>query len=290
MAMARLVCWLAIAGMALSVNALAQSDNGDDGDDSNDLSGRSAWENSRGGRVAERAPGTWVRAAIARHNELIAQRVRSPFGDNEDANEPVPEPRADAPTSTGLDGLLGLVNQFSGSLGSLGNLAGNLGVFGGGTTGSTTGTTGTSGSGVDPRLAALLELQAAANGGSSAAEEKSINQQWLNGGVKFADRAQTNGDSQDRKFTSRLVESWASAFFSAATLAFQTNNFVNLLKDAIRPLMFPEPDTTDDGSGGGSGNDGSGDDGSGDGGTGDGTGDGIEDIPSGNGDGSDSVI
>lgn len=302
-----------LTSAVLAWPAQAQSDgSGSDGGTSDaGLADRSPLENARGGRVSERAPGNWVREAIARHNGFIDERVNAPRSGNQPNNESASGGGASASSSgSGLSGLAGLADQFLGGLGSLGGLSSIGSMLGGGgaRTGTTTGTTGTTGaagsSGMTIEdLLALRDAMAAAEGESvvngvqinkSDQRQQSQSTSQFGGAIarlpKAEDRFQET--TEERKFGARLLEAWADTLFAALTLGFQSNSFVDLIKDGLRPLILPAvSDGTDAGADDGSG-DGTGD-GSGDGdtgGSGDSPGGSVDDLspPDGGGDSGDS--
>lgn len=233
--------------------------------DSVDLTDSSAADNVATGRVAARAPGTWVRAAIARHNDWIGARVTGPrFGTGPSEElDGAGESSADQST-TGSTGSLGDLSGLLGSLGSLGSL-GDLTGLATSLTGGTSSTTSST-DGMDPRLAALLALRDAAAGSNksinksvsdqaeeaestttgASASDKGLTQQtqrYSFGGAtsrlpKAEERFQDT--TEDRKFLPRLVESWTTTFLTALSVGFQSTDFIDILKDAIRPLIIPE--------------------------------------------------
>lgn len=288
--MTRIIATAALAALLLVLPAQAQTQNPPE------LADLSPQENASGGRVRQRAPGNWVRAAIARHSGLITQRVNNPrFGVE---SEPEPETGAGAGNANAgsaggtsglgsLSSLLELANQFSGSLGSLGSLSelsglgglGDLlGSLGGGGSPSTTTSGGTTNVSIPPpasgsnyTLEDLLALRDAA--GSGANESSAGRQSTLTAGVtvskestaqtrngrtfggaiarlpKPEQRFQAVGD-EEPKFASRLLSSLLQTTFSALTLALQTTDFIELIKDGLRPLILPptEEEGADEGA------------------------------------------
>jgi hypothetical protein len=235
-----------------------------------------------------RAPGLWVQAALSRHIEIQNERLRG--GGTEPNEPPTPEPLPTPENGSGLLGSLGsLTGLLGGNLGSLGDLGGLLG----GTTG-TTGSTGPATGGMS--VADLLALAEAAGvdtsgvsgtAGSDAVQKSSTSKSLYNqtrtiagqtyGGAigrlsKPEDRFQET--QEERKFTARLLEGWATAFIAAVTLGFQSDFFIEALKDTFRPLLAP---STVEGGGDSGGTSGSG---SSNGGSGSSSGGGIEDAGS----------
>ena len=242
-------------------------------------------QNASPGSVRQRAPGTWINAARARHSELIEQRVNGPrFGQFVEDDL-----QADSGSS---------------SLGS--GFASSGGAVGSGTSGTTSGIPDN----IPPEVIQMIEdagidtSQLFAKGRDDDASgtveqlpEKDIDS-----------RAQSQ---DDRKFHVRLADSLLSTFFTAVTVGFQSRDFIDALTGFLRPIFAPpaEDDAGGDQTGDTSGDTGSGTGGSSDDGT-SGTGDdsggsttggdtgsssggGIEDIQpgdSGSNDQSDSVI
>lgn len=239
-------------------------------------------------------PGSWVRAAIGRHNTFIDLRVNAVRGGGQAGFL-----SSSSGTGTSSSGSL------SGSLGSLGSLldlAGGLGGLGG--LGSLTGTSGTGSSGSttgqDFTLADLLAMaegvQQPRSDAATTADPKSTQFQQQSttrvGGAainrlsKPEDRGQETTDEPEFKI--RWADAMLTSIFSALALGLQSTAFIQALEDALRPIIYP-PAATDSGTDG-SGGSGSGADGGGSSGGG-GTGGGIEEIPSdgGGGGGSSSL-
>jgi hypothetical protein len=60
----------------------------------------------------------------------------------------------------------------------------------------------------------------------------------------------TTTSTEDRSFGARWADAMFSTFFTAITVGFQTQDFINILKDAFRPFLIPgssssTSDTTD---------------------------------------------
>lgn len=251
-------------------------------------------ENVGGGRISARAPGTWVRNALNRHSELHADRLGS-ARNGEASQESQQRFGTGSGTGTttsgsGLD-LLSLASNFlsGGGLQSLtgtGGLGSLLGSLTG--TGSTQTGTAQSGSTIDPttgldtsgmtpaELAAFQELlRLQQSQGSSQSTLKAIN---TTGTVetKVADRAQTTQQQTETPFRIRWSNAMLQTLFTSLAVGLQSNAFIEVLKDALRPIMLPPANTentngTDNGGTGGNGNNG--------GSNGGGNGGGIEDLP-----------
>jgi len=238
-------------------------------------------------------PGSWVRAALTRHKTYINERVnarRSGTSNTRQSQSASGSSSSNSSSST-LD-LTNLLSQFAGSYGSLGSISGLSSLLGGQGT-------STSGSIQGMDLASYIyALAASRNSGTTGT--KTGTQATINGTTPSNDtttpsggalarlpkaeqlyQSQSTTTTDDRKFTARLLDSWAQAFFTALTLGFQQSDFIKILKDALRPLIVPTSSTGQNsgGSGGSSGTGGS----SGSGGSQ--TGDGIENLspPSGTG-------
>ncbi len=268
--------------------ALAQSDS----DSSGTISGT---------RIEGATPSSWVRAALTRHSNLMGQRLTGPrFGESNEA-EAALRFNGGGSSSSSAGGLLGLANSFASTFGLSGGVESLLGGMAGGSGGTTSGSSGSgSGSGSSPtpdQLAQLEALMALAEG----------NRQVMNGLGDDVGAESANGFTesaghqfggalgrltkpeqrfqqveQETPFRIRWADAMLQTFFTSLTVGFQSNDFITILEDALRPLFpFPSDDDTDDGNADDGGDDGNGDD----------TGGGIEDIDDGDDDdGSDPVI
>ena len=78
------------------------------------------------------------------------------------------------------------------------------------------------------------------NGSSATAQTSSV--QATSGAIARLPKAEDRFQevTEERSFTARLMESWSQTFFSAITLGFQSSDFIDLLKDALRPLVVPQ--------------------------------------------------
>jgi len=99
---------------------------------------------------------------------------------------------------------------------------------------------------------------------------------------KDTDRAQqtTQQTTQQTDFKTRWANAMLQTFFSAVSLGLQSPQFIDAVKDFLRPLVLP-PASDSNGSSGSDDNGGNG--------GGSGNGDGIEDLPS-NGSGGSSTL
>lgn len=202
--------------------------------------------------VAERAPSTWINAARVRHGELIQARVNNP--------------RIGEPAGT-LAGLTG-----SGIVGSTGGLSGLLDLltqFTGGTSTPSTGdsgdaTGGTSGTSLADLLA-LRDQLLGENGetGKPSTQAQVGDGQTYSGAIARLPKIEPRSQEpvEEGKFLARWAESMTQTVFTALAIGFQSSDFIDFLKDALRPVFFPLQSGTD-GSGSGvdnpDGSDGSG--------------------------------
>lgn len=273
-------------------------------------------ENASPGNVRERAPGTWINAARARHSNLIEQRVNGPrFGHFVEGDT---QANSGSTGSTGgPSSLSDLIGQLTGS-GALGSLAGLLGSS---SLGSSFGSSSSAGN--SSASTALSEafpnvpsdvLQMILNSGIDVSQltGKSRTDSTNGTTAQVSDKSTSStAQTQDnRKFHARLADSLLSTFFTSLTVGLQSQQFIDALKGFLRPVFAPSTNgtTTGDQTGGTTGDtSGSGANGSGDSGTTDssngsgsstggntsgGSGGGIEDIQpnGGSNDGSGSVI
>ncbi|HPM23084.1 MAG TPA: hypothetical protein PLP66_04225 [Phycisphaerae bacterium] len=226
--------------------------------DATNLAANTPAENASGGFVAARSPGTWVKAALSRHNGLQGIRLTGPrFGqpNTEEGAIRAAGNTGTSGTSTagGLSSLLGLVSQLGGldSLADLTNTGAN----------TNTGTGDT-----DYTLEDLIALgQAYENSqqkSSNAASRSSVNTQAGGAIARLPKRAQT-AQSTTTTTTTGTTESsfavrWTNAilgtFFSALSVGFQSSAFITMLEDALRPLVLPGTENADDGNTNNNGN------------------------------------
>lgn len=236
-------------------------------------------DNARSGAVRERSPGTWVRSAITRHNELMGTRLNGPrFGErNTEEAEARSGSGGGSSSSSGgfgsLADLLSLATQVSSGAGGLSGLGSLMGSPTGGT-GTTTGT-GTGGStqipppsnGTEYTLADLIALGEKYGNQKSSDRAQSTNSSGYQFGGAIArlpkaeERFQSAETTTDEPtFRVRWMNAMLQTFFSAMTLGLQTPQFIEVLKDGLGPILFPVIDesTNGDGDGSGDGDNGSG--------------------------------
>lgn len=278
--MMRSIVAFGVGCLACASAALAQAQ-GSDSSGTN-IADRTPRENVAPGNVAKRAPGSWVRSAIARHQNLINERLRGDGTDDEESQSPSGGTTGGTTSSGGLlGGLSGLLS--GGGLSDLLNLADQFGInvpgLTGGTGGNTSGGTGgttlqdVQDAGAQDALAQLLALQQAMGGGgltSKALVDGAASDAGTGGldSSKLAQRAQEQTPTEEEdSFRTRLFNSWLNTIFTALTFAFQSQDFIDALADGLRPIIAP--DSTGDGgtdgdgsNGGGNGNGGNGNGGS----------------------------
>jgi hypothetical protein len=221
------------------------------------------------------APSTWVTAARARHQAYIQARVGNPRsgqpGGTLDGLE-----TASGTSTGGLDfsSLLNLLTQYG--LGGSADLSGLIDGL--------SGTTGSSTSGSGMTIEDLLRLRdqlqgtsgtSGTSGNTSTYSSKTDSRSQLvttaasyetrtgSGAIgrlpKIEARSQTTTTTTDeRRFVARWAEQMSKTVFAALTVGFSSQDFVTLLKDALRPIFtVPDDDSTDgdtDNSSGGGGN------------------------------------
>ncbi len=278
---------------------------------STDLRSQTPTENLTG--AGSRSPGTWVRAAIARHIGLMGIRLTGPrFGEPNTEEAAARFGGGSSATGTngglsGLDALLNLASQFGVDTSALGGLMGGT-TGGSGTVGGTTGgTIPPPSNGTNYTLEDLIRLgqMYEAGSGMSTGTQKGVagtmvtaqtSDDWTrdeSGAVgrlpKPAYRLQGVSSlipqtTEELDFRTRWANSLLQTFFTVLSTGLTSSAMVTVIKDALRPLMFPDVDSEGNDDGDGSGGDDSGGDGGGSGGSG------IEDNPPGGGGGGGSTI
>ncbi|MFQ5805423.1 MAG: hypothetical protein ACE5I3_03115 [Phycisphaerae bacterium] len=280
-------------GLLLSSPAAWGQSSGGDGNDNEtigaNLAERSPAENVRGGAVWERAPGRIVDLARARHLALRDQRaVAQRTGDT---SMLAPQPDAVGGLGGSLSNLFGdgslagLISSFlnSGLAGALGGPMGGSLQPAGNRAGAGT-TTGADSGAIDFSNLPPEVIQMLAGAGIDLND---LNQRSREDAPAAADaqakalaRAQANNGQEQPKFIVRWADAMLSTFFTSLTVGFQTQDFIDLLKDLFRPLFIPQEAGADeaDGTASDGGNNGSqdtGDGGQSDDGGGDGDAGGI---------------
>jgi len=199
-------------------------------------------------------PGSWVEAAIARHEAFITARVNSARSGGE-AGVRLDESTSSSSSSSTTDTLTSLLSSLGGTSGLTSLLSG--------LTGSSTSTTTGSTSEADAAAAALqnlIALRDAASGSTSKVSNTQKATDTAGGAIARLPKAEsrtqssttTTTDTTTRSFGQRLVDSWSQAFFAALTVGFQSTDFVTMLEDAITPIFYPSTTTTTDNSSGSS--------------------------------------
>lgn len=251
-------------------------------------------------------PGSWVNAAIARHNNLIDRRVDDARSKGQAGVLP------SSGTTAGGSSSGGTVSDLLGSFGGLGNIGNLFDSFTGGSSGTSTSTGNTSTTGTNSELSSLEQLIALRDAntkpsnaqtttptktGTLQSNSATTPTSGFGGAIarlpKVDVRLQattTSTTSEDEeKFITRWTNAMLSSVFTALTFGLQTNDFIDGVKSVLEPLFFPTADATDGGTDG-SGSSGDGETDNGD--TSDSSGDGIEDVDDSTGDGepTDSII
>ena len=67
---------------------------------------------------------------------------------------------------------------------------------------------------------------------------------------KATDLREQTADDEEPKFMLRLADSLLQTFFTSITVAFQTQPFIDSLKDLLRPILAPPEPPADDGANG----------------------------------------
>lgn len=269
------VTFLASAGLAIAQTSSTTTQ------PTNPRLGKSPSDNAKPGAVAERAPGTWVSAARARHKELIDDRVRE---DNRNTENSAAATSTGTGTTTGttttgttgsaLSGLLGgllsdpsAISGLAGLLGSGGGLSGLLGgtskmrsdaeesadvmsLSGWGEMLAAFGSTGFSG----------IKTYLPKNATSQVRQDSKVESTPANAdgasfttGEKAEQRSQstTPTTTTPTKFWKRLANSLLTTTFTALATGLTSANAINLFKDFLRPIFNRgETDNSNDGSNG----------------------------------------
>lgn len=233
----------------------------DSGGTDTSVADRHPSENVRGGAVRERAPGRTIDLARARHRELRDARLAAQRSGETSAL--APEPAATSGSGS-LGDLLGgsLGDLLGGSLGSVVNTLFNTGVGG-----TSTPSSGTDLSNLPPEVIQMLE-GAGINLSDLTQRSRDDATTVDTTTSKTSSRAQEIIPQEERDFVVRWADAMLSTFFAALTVGFQTPDFIDVLKDLFRPVLFPQDagaDQTDGTTGNGDGNNGSGGNETGDG-------------------------
>lgn len=218
--------------------------------DATNLAANTPAENASGGSVAARSPGTWVQAALGRHNGLQGIRLKGPrFGqpNTEEGAIRAAGGTGTSGTSTtgGLSSLLGLVSQ----LGGLGSLTGLT------NTGTNTGT-GETNYTLEDLIALGQAYENSLQKSNNAAGKSSVNTQAGGAIARLPKPAQTAQSTTttttttpattESSFAVRWTNAMLGTFFSALSVGFQSSTFITMLEDALRPLVLPGTENASD--------------------------------------------
>ena len=164
-----------------------------------------------------------------------------------DASGLLPEQTASSSSSSGLGSLFGgsissLISTFlgSGASSALSGLSGtSVPLTGGGST--TSGSSGSDFSSLPPEVIQML-----ANAGISLSDLTGSRQKSRDATSASSDKTSsrmqssgtpTTGTTQEQKFVVRWADAMLSTVFTALSVALQTQDFINLLKDFFRPIF-----------------------------------------------------
>lgn len=205
-------------------------------DEGDTLADRQPTENVRGGAVYERAPGRVVDFARARHMGLRDERLAAQRSGDTSPLLPEPGTLAGLGSFSSSNPLLGLISSFL-----------NTGTGTSGGT-STPATTGGNTSGLPPEVIQMLT--------SFGIDLNSLNlraTQDTDAGAtapaKEAETSQAATTQEERDFIVRWADAMVSTLFTSLVLAVQTTDFIELIKDAFRPLLnMEEADESSDGA------------------------------------------
>jgi hypothetical protein len=205
--------------------------------DSNSLADNQPADNVTGSAVAARAPGLIVNLARARHRALADERLGAQRSGQTWLL--MPESTDAAGTTDSLSNLFGgsissLIGSFlnSGATGSVGDLLG----------GTSGGSSSSDFSNLPPEV-----LQMLANAGidlndlqNATQKQKEDSNSEATLSPKTSTRAQTSTtDQTEPTFVVRWADAMLSTVFTAVSVAFRTQDFIGLLKDAFRPIFSP---------------------------------------------------
>jgi hypothetical protein len=219
-----------------------------DDDPNAPLDEKSPAENVTAAALQARAPSNWIDAARARHTELITARVNGPrFGNSTQDEQDENAAASDSSSSEGST-FSDLITQLTGSsaLGSLANLITGATGLDTSTTASTESTDTSASIDLSNIPADALAMIEAAGIDINELFSKDRDDDASDATTELsskdaAGRSQTQDES---KFHARLVDSLLSTFFTALSVGFQTTEFIDSLKDFLRPI-FTASTTTD---------------------------------------------
>lgn len=272
--MRRIIGVLAIAVLG-SLSGLAQTA----ANQQQSLSDNSPAENVRAGALSQRAPGTWIQAARKRHDDLVRERLRAGQGNETNPQQPTGGGTTPVTGSTSGLNLTSLISQLTASgglsslLGGAGNVSGLLDQLGLGTSGGLTSTGTTVGTGATGTTGTGVRTGTSAGAGTTGTTGRFSNlppdviQMLQDAGIdintlrvnrppadqpgdvqavegdKAGQRAQATTPTQQQEetpFKERLTASLLNTFFTALTVGFQTQDFIDWIKDLLRPILIPQ--------------------------------------------------
>ncbi len=202
-------------------------------------------------------PGSWVQAAIARHNALIVARVdaaqngqtpgvRSSGSSTTDTTTATTTTATTSDTSNALASLSTLLSQYSSSLSSLDSLSSLLSSL----TGTSVTSTATSKSIAAQKSTTSADTTSStstttdsttdttSSSGSSAATSSGGAIARLPTASELYSTSTTAADDQP-KFAVRLAESLIETFSNQLSSMFQSTDFIDLLKAQLEPFLLP---------------------------------------------------
>lgn len=188
-------------------------------------------ENTSGSAVRQRAPGLIVTAALARHTALRDARLEAQHsGDNSNLLPEGSDSESTSSTSSTSGLLSNLLSSISPSLSTLLN-------------DSTSSTSSTDFSNLPSEVLQMLssfgislsDLQNAKTTNSTSSTKQSS---------LTAQSTTTSTTTEESDFVVRWANAMLSTMFTTLTVAVQTTDFINLMKDIFRPLFGIEEEST----------------------------------------------
>ena len=209
--------------------------------DTTTMADRTASENNSSSAIQERAPSTIVTAARARHTALRDARLSAQrSGDNSNLLQ-----EESASSGASSSGLAGLLNGATGSL--ISTLLGGSGSTLITNSNSSSGSSSSSGNFSNLPSEVLAMLQSF---GISLSDLQNAKSTQTAGETATKTSLTAQSSSTTTTTTTPFLTRWANAMlstmFSSLTLAIQSSSFLELVKDAFRPLFGL--DATDDSS------------------------------------------
>jgi hypothetical protein len=227
----------------------AQSDNG------STASSSASSEDLNSFSVSAGTPGSWIRAALGRHQGLIAARVNAarngeaPGVRSSGADGETEQTTNTSDASSSLSDLSTLLSQYSDSLDSFGSLSSLLSLLTGTSAGGTSdASTSKSSSRQQSQTSADSSSSddetTSSDSETSTASSGTDNSTGFGGAIARLARASdlyptTSSTGDERKFAVRLADSLMETFLSALALEFQSTEFIDFLKTALGPRILP---------------------------------------------------